>query len=134
MHRTEIRVIFGDVDAMNVVYYANYLKFFERGRAEFMRNLGHPYAELTEHGLHLPVTEASLKYRSSARYDDLVEIQTSLSWLKKASMRFDYRIVRQKNDKETELVTGFTTHACVDLSGRVRPLPASTLEIMRQAL
>ena len=134
MHRTNIRVIFGDVDAMNVVYYANYLKFFERGRAEFMRQAGHPYVELADAGLHLPVTEAALKYRSSAKYDDLIEIQTTLTWVKRASLRFDYLIVRPENGKEIELVTGFTSHACVDKSGRVRPLPAEALEVMRRHL
>ena len=58
-------------------------------------------------GWHLPVTEAALKYRSSAKYDDLIEIQTTLTWVKRASLRFDYLIVRPENGKEIELVTGF---------------------------
>ena len=124
MHRVLIRPLFGDVDAMNVVYYSNYLKFFEQGRAELMRISGRPYAELAEMGLHLPVTEAHLNYRQSVLYDQLVALDTHVAWVKKASLRFDYRLVEPSdNGHEVEMVTGFTTHACVDLNGKIRPLP-----------
>lgn len=124
MHRVELRPLFGDVDAMNVVYYGNYLRFFERGRAEMMRSTGHPYRKLAEEGLHLPVTEASLRYRQSAFYDDLLVIETNLTWLKKASMRFDYRVLRPGPQGEDELVIGHTVHGCVSRTGKVTPLPA----------
>lgn len=134
MHRYSLRPLFGDVDAMNVVYYGNYLRFFERGRAELMRASGGTYRELAEDGLHLPVTEAHLRYRSSALYDDLLIVETRVAWVKKASLRFDYSILRKTNGTEQELVTGFTSHACVDKRGRIRPLPQWVGQALAQHL
>ena len=124
-HRTKIRPLFADADPMNVVYYGKYLTFFERGRAELMRSTGRPYAELAAQGLHLPVTEAHLRYIRPARYDDPLVVETRLAWVKKASLRFDYRILLQDDGgTEKELVNGYTVHGCVNLEGRVSPLPA----------
>lgn len=125
MHRASYRTLMADVDAMGVVYYSNYLKLFELGRAELMRAAGGPYTRLREQGLELPVTEAALRYRRPARYDDLVVVETSVPWLRKASMRFDYRLLLVDGaGLETELVLGHTVHGCVDRQGKVRPLPA----------
>lgn len=124
MHRTELRPLMADVDAMNVVYYGRYLRFFEAGRCELMRASGRPYAELEAAGLHLPVTEAGLRYRRPARYDDLIAVETRLEWLKRASLGFTYRIVLVGGDgPETELVTGFTNHGCVTHQGKVAAIP-----------
>lgn len=135
MHRVELRPLFGDVDAMNVVYYANYLKFFERGRAELMRAVGHPYRRLAAQGLHMPAIEASLKYRHPARYDDLIAVETSLAWVKKASLQFNYQILGPDGDNgERELVTGFTRHGCINQAGKVVPLPEEVAQALRQHL
>lgn len=128
-HRTSIRPLFGDVDAMNWVYYGNYLRFFERGRAELMRAGGSPYARMAEIGLHMPVTEAHLKYRRPAMYDQEIIIETSVGWVKKASLRFDYRILGQDGEAETELVSGYTVHGCVNLAGKVVPMPAWLVKV-----
>ena len=131
MHRVELRPMMGDVDAMNVVYYANYMRFFEKGRAELMRSTGQPYCRMAAEGLHLPVTEAGVRYRRPAFYDDLLVVETALAWMKKASLRFDYRILRPGSSGEEELlVAGFTNHCCVSITGRVAPLPGW----VRQAL
>lgn len=125
MHRVHYRPLFADVDAMQMVYYGRYLRIFEFGRAELLRSTGHPYARLENEGLHLPVTEAHLRYRKPARYDDPLVLETSLTWLKKASMRFAYRLLRQEGQGGEELlVEGYTEHACISGEGRVRPLPA----------
>jgi acyl-CoA thioester hydrolase len=125
MVRTELRVIYGDTDQMGVVYYANYLRFFEAGRNEFIRARGMRYRDFeADHGLRLPVTEATVSYRAPARYDDLVTVETSLVRLRRASARFEYRVLRG----EEVLATGATVHACVDLEGRVRRMPASLIE------
>jgi len=135
IHRTQIRPLFADVDAMNVVYYGKYLNFFERGRAELMRTTGRPYSELTAQGLHLPVTEAHLRYLRPARYDDLLVVETRLAWLKKASLRFDYRILLPENGgREQELVTGYTVHGCVTHQGKVTPLPAWAINALETLL
>ena len=124
MIRTELRVIYGDTDQMGVVYYANYLRFFEAGRNEFIRAKGLRYRDFErEHGLVLPVVEAAVQYRRPARYDDLVTIEIALAEARRATARFEYRVLR-----EAELLaTGHTVHACLDLEGRVRRLPAALL-------
>jgi acyl-CoA thioester hydrolase len=125
MVSTELRVIYGDTDQMGVVYYANYLRFFEAGRNEFIRARGMRYRDFeADHGLRLPVTEATVSYRAPARYDDLLTIETSLAQLRRASARFEYRVLRG----EEVLATGATVHACVDLDGRVRRMPAALVE------
>ncbi len=120
MVRIEIRVIYGDTDRMGVVYYANYLRFFEAGRNEFVRAKGLRYRDFEEtHRLMLPVVEAAVQYRSPAHYDDLIAVETSLTEMKRASARFAYRVVRGAE----LLATGHTVHACVDFDGRVQRMP-----------
>jgi acyl-CoA thioester hydrolase len=124
MVRTELRVIYGDTDQMGVVYYANYLRYFEAARNEFIRAKGMRYRDFeTEYRLLLPVAEAHVAYRQPARYDDLVTIEISLAQVRRASARFDYRLLRG----EELLATGYTTHACVDLAGRVQRMPPELL-------
>lgn len=123
--RTELRVIYGDTDAMGIAYYATYLRWFEAGRNEFIRARGLPYREFEERfRLRLPVAEAQVSYRVPARYDDLLTVETSLAEVKRASARFGYRLLREGN----VLATGHTVHACVDLEGRIRRLPQDLLD------
>ena len=76
MVKTEIRVIYGDTDQMGVVYYANYLRYFEAARNEFIRAKGLRYRDFeVQHGLLLPVAEAHVSYRTPARYDDLLAVE-----------------------------------------------------------
>ena len=121
MVRTEVRVLYADTDRMGVVYYANYLRWFEAGRNEFLRARGLRYRDFeARFGLVLPVAEAGVKYLEPARYDDLLAVETVLAELGRASARFTYRVLRE----DTPLATGFTVHACVDGAGKVRRMPA----------
>jgi acyl-CoA thioester hydrolase len=121
MVATELRVIYGDTDQMGVVYYANYLRFFEAGRNEFIRAKGLRYRDFeASYKLMLPVTEASVRYLQPARYDDLLSVETSLEELRRVSATFAYRLVREDG---VLLVTGRTVHACIDLEGKLRRLP-----------
>lgn len=125
MIRTELRVIYGDTDQMGVVYYANYLRYFEAGRNEYIRAHGLRYRDFEERfGLRLPVAEASVNYKLPARYDDVIAVETSMAELRRASARFGYRILRG----DELLATGHTVHACVDLAGRVRRMPQELIE------
>jgi acyl-CoA thioester hydrolase len=109
---------------MGVVYYANYLRYFEASRNEFIRAKGLRYRDFeAEYGLRLPVVEAHVSYKQPARYDDLVAVEISLAEVRRASARFEYRLVR---DGEL-LATGHTVHACVDLDGRVQRMPPGLL-------
>jgi acyl-CoA thioester hydrolase len=122
--RHEIRVIFGDTDQMGVVYYANYLRFFESARAEYWRNLGRSYKDLENWGIALPVIEAHCNYKRPARYEDLLEVHVDVTELRGASMRFAYRVVRA----DTLIADGHTRHAVIGTDGRPKPLPQALRE------
>lgn len=122
LHRIETRVTYGETDAMGIVYYANYLRWFEMGRTEFMRHLGIAYKELEDRGTYLPVSEVFCKYFISARYDDILIIETTIGFLKRASIQFAYRILRKSDG--AELVTGTTLHAFTDREGKIVRVPA----------
>jgi acyl-CoA thioester hydrolase len=125
MVKTDIRVIYGDTDQMGFVYYANYLRFFESGRNEYLRAKGVPYREVeADLGIRLPVVEAALQYKLPARYDDLLVVETVLAQVRRASARFEY-VVRRGEER---LVTGHTVHACIDASGSIQRMPAVLLE------
>jgi acyl-CoA thioester hydrolase len=129
MVKTDIRVIYGDTDQMGFVYYANYLRFFESGRNEYLRAKGMPYREIeAELGVRLPVVEAGIHYKAPARYDDLLVVETSMVQIRRASARFEYLVRRG----EEPLVTGHTVHACIDFDGSVRRLPGSLLARLAQ--
>jgi acyl-CoA thioester hydrolase len=129
---TSYRVIYGDTDKMGIVYYANYLRFFERGRCEFLRQLGVPYGEIEARGIHFPVVEANCRYTKSARYDDLVLIETRLDSASRAKLLFSYRIWRE--GEETPLAAGSTKHACVDGAGKVLRLPIDLVRILERTV
>jgi acyl-CoA thioester hydrolase len=113
---------------MGVVYYANYLRWFESGRSEFLRQIGLPYSTIEAQGFHFPVVEVNCRYTQSARYDDLIQIETTLVDLGRASLKFAYRISRETDG--SFLASGKTAHACIDQSGRITRIP----EILLQAL
>jgi len=126
---TEYRVIYGDVDQMGVVYYGNYFRFFERGRAELVRERGLTYREIEEGRVALPVTEAYCHYHRPARYDDLLLIDTRIGRIRRASLRFDYRIFR-RDEPDVLLVNGHTIHACTDPEGRIVRVPEHVLAVL----
>jgi len=127
-HRTTSRVIYGDTDNMGVAYYANYLRWFEVGRTEMFRFLGLTYKSIESKGVYLPVSEVYCKFKSSARYDDLIVIETTLDTGVRGGIKFDYNIYRE--DGKTLLVQGYTKHACLNGNGRVIRPPAFLLELI----
>jgi len=118
---TTYRVIYGDTDQMGVVYYANFLRWFERGRSEFLRQIGLPYSTIEKSGYHFPVADVNCHYTQSAYYDDVISIETELTDLRRVSLSFNYRIIRRADD--CLLATGSTKHACIDRHGRVTRIP-----------
>lgn len=120
--QAEQRVLYGDTDAMGVAYYANYLKWFEIGRAELFRRAGSSYRLVEEQGCFLPVYEAYCRYLQPARYDDIIQIETRFSFLGKARLRFDYRLFCKRGGNL--LAEGYTVHVCTDSQGRVLKPPA----------
>jgi acyl-CoA thioester hydrolase len=106
---------------MGVVYYANYLVWFEVGRTDLIRELGWTYREMETDGIALPVIEAHCDYKQPARYDDELEIRTAGAMLSGVRMQFDYEILRSAD--EMVLATGRTVHAALDRAGRPCRLP-----------
>ncbi|OQA91632.1 MAG: Acyl-CoA thioester hydrolase YbgC [Elusimicrobia bacterium ADurb.Bin231] len=123
----EIKIYYEDTDAGGVVYYANYLKYFERARTEYMRENGINVAELASKGTQFVVAQAAVEYRSSAVLGDLLAVETRVSEIGKVSFWFEYEIKRKSDGKL--LVTGRTKLACVDSTGRVIRLPSFIKEI-----
>lgn len=115
------RVSYGETDTMGVLYYAEYLHLFERGRSEFIRERGMSYREVEERGIMLPVRKVSCRYRSPARYDDLIRLRIGISEWKKVSITFTYQLFDE--EKNTLMATGMTQHACVNKAGRPVPVP-----------
>ena len=125
-HCTEYRVIYGDCDPFDVVYYANYLDFFERGRTEFFRDLDLTYRDISETGVFSPVAEVNCKYKRSARYDDLIVIETTIAYIKRVKIRFDYKIYRK--EPRQLLAEGYTIHAFVNREGKILAAPDDVIE------
>ena len=122
------RVSYGETDMMGLVYYAEYLHYFERARSECIRSRGMSYTVVEERGVMLPVREARCRYRSPARFDDLVWIRTGISEWGRASLTFVYEI--RDEGRERLLADGMTQHACVNREGRPVPVPAWLRELM----
>ncbi len=117
-----MRVRYAETDAAGVVYYGNYLTYFEVVRVELLRALGHPITDIEARGLLLPVVEARLKYLRPARLDDLLTVSAGLDSVGPASFAFDYEVTR---DDGLLLVTGFTRLAvCERETGRAIAMPA----------
>lgn len=128
-HTVNVRVRYGETDAMGYVYYGNYALYFEVGRNETMRALGFPYGRIEEYGIMMPVVDMHLHYDSAAHYDDLLEITTGFLKLRAASLTFGYIITRPEDN--TRIVYGTTTLAFVDSNSR-RPVRAP--QIVRERL
>ncbi len=131
----EARVRYAETDQMGIVYYANYLVWFELGRVEVLRTVGLSYKTLeTEHGCILPVVSAHCRYRAPARYDDEVLIETRPAMLRGSVLKFAYKIYRKANQagKERELLAeGETVHVVCDGQLQRKPLPPRYVEALR---
>jgi len=113
---------------MGVVYYANYLVWFEVGRTEWLREAGWNYRDMESNGIALPVIEAHCEYRQPARYDDAVDILTRATLLTPVRVRFDYE-VRRASDGVLS-AAGHTVHAAVDDGGKPCRLPSRIREML----
>jgi acyl-CoA thioester hydrolase len=129
---TIYRVIYGDTDQMGVVYYANYLRWFETGRGELLRASGNPYVTIERRGMHFPVAELSCRYFRPAHYDDLIVIETRITSVTRASLTFTYRIMREAEG--ALLASGSTKHACVDGRGRITRIQQDLMKALEVML
>ena len=112
---------------MGVVYYGNYLTYFEIGRAEYMRELGFPYSELESKGYTLVVTEAAAKYHANVGYDSLIRVKTAITDIRKVRVRFDYKVISEEGK---QLVSGYTFHACINSKLKPAKIPPDMMKTM----
>lgn len=128
---TRLRVRYPETDHMGVVHHTHYLIWFEVGRTELMRAQGRSYAGLEQEGIFMPVVEAACRYRSPARYDDEVEVETRVIGASRIRVEFGYKVRRVSDGKL--LATGRTVHVATDRSGAPRRMPAGALSRLRTA-
>lgn len=119
-------MIYADTDAMGIVYHTNYIRWFEIGRTELLREIGVVYADVESAGYQLPLTKVFCHYLKPARYDQVLYVETRVDFLRRASIRFDYVIYDEIGDNR--LVEGYTVHACTNREGKVRRFPAFIME------
>ncbi len=121
-NRTEQRVYYSDTDHVGVVYYANYLKWFEIGRTEILRENKLDYDEFERQGLIAPVVEVKCTFKDPAKYNDRIIIETKVEHVGNSSIKFVYGIIR-KNDKKL-LAEGYTVNVFVGMkTGKPARIP-----------
>ena len=127
---TPVRVLYGDTDAGGVVYNANYLRYFEIGRTELMREWICSYSDIEKLGFVLPVIECWSRFKAPAVYDDLLIIETTIAEISKLKCKFNYRILRKEEGvgRPKLLVKGYTVHAAVTREGKLTRLPAEIIQ------
>lgn len=118
-----IRVRYAETDRMGLLHHANYLVYFEQGRTELLRDAGLAYKDLEDQGYLLVLTKVQVRYRSPARYDDLLTLRTTVVRTTLVKIEHRYELLRDG----LLLAEGTTTLGCVDRDGRVQALP----EILR---
>ena len=127
-HETSIRILYADTDKAGVVYYANYLRFFEAGRNEYFRSLGRSYADFERDGLILTVVEANCRYSGPAFYDDLITIRTWVSRIRRTRIDFSYEVLGPSGKTICE---GETVLGCLDAgTRRPRELPEEMWKLL----
>lgn len=127
-----LRIPYADTDKMEHVYYANYLKYFEIARNEWMRVRGLTYRSFEESGYGVPVAEAHVRYRGRVFYDDLIEVDASAKQVRKTRLQFDYTVTRKGEDKV--LAEGYTLHAVVDMtSGKAVRVPETLSSLLMKS-
>lgn len=118
-HEIQIRVRYSETDAMGFLHHANFFNYFEMGRIELLRASGGNYAKMEEQGLFIVVVEIRCRYRSPAKYDDLLTLRTSLKRVTAARLEHVYQVFRG----ETLLAEGESVLACVDRTGSLQRVP-----------
>jgi acyl-CoA thioester hydrolase len=114
-----IRVRYAEVDRMGFLHHSNYLVYFEQGRTELLRSQGYSYRDLEDQGFLLVLTRVQVRYKSPARYDDVLTLRTTVVRTTLVKIEHRYELLRDG----TLLAEGETTLGCVGRDSRVQPLP-----------
>ncbi|MDR3256740.1 MAG: acyl-CoA thioesterase [Endomicrobium sp.] len=130
MNILQLRIAYADTDQMGMVYYGNYLTFFERGRTELLRDIGLEYKTIEERGFYFPVIFAECKYLAPTKYDDLITVETKLTEMSAASITCSYEV---KCDGKL-LVTGKTKHPFVNKTLKPVRFPKDIRDLLEKHL
>jgi acyl-CoA thioester hydrolase len=129
--KIDIRVRYADTDQMGVMYYSNYLIWFEVARTEFFRSMGFDYRSLEkDREIYLPVAEVVCRYRAPLRYDDLAAVVTRVNDVGNSRLVFEYDIILRGKT----VTTGSTKHAFVDRKGKPVAIPQDIREALLRTL
>jgi len=124
----EVRIYYEDTDCGGVVYYANYLKYFERARTHYLETHGLSVATLLEEGTEFRVARAELAYRSPATYGETLVVETTVAADRRISLTFSH-VIRERTSQRI-VVEGSATLVAVDTKGKIRRLPPPILEAL----
>lgn len=131
--KTFQRVNFYHTDAMGVVHHANYIRWFETGRVEFLRSIGIVLGDIMDAGYSFPITEVKCKYVASGRFDDVLRIETTPLALTKVKLEFSYKVFRDSDD--LLLAEGFTQSVFTSLkTGHIARLPEEFYSKLQKAM
>lgn len=134
VHIITLRVRYSETDQLGTFYNSRALEWFEVGRTELLRHIGIPYATMEQHPerqVFLPLVEAHVNYRGRARYDDLLQVTSTLTMAGRASVRFEVEIVQAET--QAPVVTGYTVHAITDGAGKPIRCPTWLNELLAKA-
>jgi len=125
--KIELKVRYAETDQMGVVYYANYLVWFEVARTEYFRKLNVLYSDLEKKGIYLVVAESNCKYKASVKYDDAICVRTRLNYVKAGSLEFGYEIFQ--GDKL--VATGRTAHVFINRKRKPIRIPLEVARVLK---
>ena len=128
INKIKVRVRYGETDQMGIVYHGNYAQYLEMGRVEWLRNLGISYRWMEENGIFLPVASLNIRFKKSAKYDDVLIVKTILKKKPSAKIEFDYEIYNEVKP-DTLLISANTMLVFVSAkTGRPMGCPDFILE------
>jgi acyl-CoA thioester hydrolase len=118
-HTITLRVRYPECDAMGYLHHSRHFQYFEMGRVELLRAMGHSYADLEKEGLFFVVVRAECKYKAPARFDDELQLVTTIS--RQTAVRIDHTYLLKRG--EIILAEAGTVIACVNRAGELCPIP-----------
>ena len=130
----KIRVYYEDTDAGGIVYYANYLKFTERGRTEFLRNLGISQSEIYKNlNIKFIVHSLSVDYMNPSYLDDQLTVETSIKNIKKASIEFSQNIFKSQDGKTIDIIKSKCIIVPINDESKIKPIPSIILNKIQES-
>ena len=128
-HRCQMRTLYADTDRSNVVYHANYLRYFEFGRCELMRDAAYPYREIEEDGYVYPIVDMRIQFQQPLYYDDPMWIHTRPADRERVRLRFDYLITH--GETGADICRGYTLHCALNGKGIPVAVDPKTVQLWK---